>query len=110
MCRYRRYMSEQPEKSAWVRRLRRHGSEADDLAPLTEQDNDPFEASLYEAAADPAAVKNEQEQRRYRAMYRRRLRRFGGRNRHGGCLPLPAVELLAGDSHPSPLAWRPVPG
>lgn len=76
--------SEQPEKSAWVRLLRRHGSDADDLAALVEQDSDPFETSLYEDAADPTAVANEREQRRYRAMYRRRLRHLRGRKRQGG--------------------------
>ena len=75
---------EQPEKSAWVRRLRRHGSDADDLAALVEQDNDPFETSLYEDAADPTAVANEREQRRYRGMYRRRLRHLQGKKRQDG--------------------------
>jgi hypothetical protein len=76
-----RVTDEVPEKSAWVRRLRRHGSDADDLAALVEQDGDPFETSLYEDAADPSSVTNERDQRRYRAMYRRRLRHLGGRER-----------------------------
>ncbi len=73
--------SEQPEKSAWVGRLPSHGSDADGLASLIEQHSDPFETDRYEAAADPTALANEDEQRRYTAMYRRRLRHLRGRNR-----------------------------
>ncbi len=76
--------TEEPEKSHWVRRLRRHGSEAEELAPLVQYDADPFETSLYEAAADPTAAINERGQRRYRAMNRRRLRHLRGRQGDSG--------------------------
>ena len=55
--------------------MRRHGSDAQDLAALVDEDADPAEVALYEAASDPIALQNERDQRRYRAMYRRRLRR-----------------------------------
>lgn len=73
--------AEKPEKSAWIKGLPKHGSNAADLAKLVEEDGDPAETAYYEAAADPVQVKNEQERRRYRAMYRRRLRHLLSRQR-----------------------------
>ena len=73
--------AEKPEKSAWVNALPKHGSDAADLAKLVEEDGDPAETAYYEAAAEPVRVQNEQEQRRYRAMYRRRLRHLLSRQR-----------------------------
>jgi hypothetical protein len=73
--------AKEPEKSAWVNSLPKHGSSAEDLARLVEEDGDEGETEFYEAAADPTNLQNERDQRRYRGMYRRRLRHLMSRRR-----------------------------
>jgi hypothetical protein len=46
----------------------------EDLARLVEEDHDEAETEYYEAAADPTFVTIERDQRRFRAMFRRRVR------------------------------------
>lgn len=46
----------------------------EDLARLVEADHDEAETEYYEAAADPTFVTIERDQRRFRAMFRRRVR------------------------------------
>jgi hypothetical protein len=43
---------------------------------LVDEDHGEAEMQYYEVAADPTFLQNETEQRRYRGMLRRRLRRF----------------------------------
>jgi hypothetical protein len=62
------------DKAAWVERLPRGEALKDGLARLVEEDGDAAETEYYEAAADPTFVATEREQRRYRGMFRRRLR------------------------------------
>lgn len=76
--------AEKPEKSAWVGALPQHRTVADDLARLVEQDGDVAEVAYCEVAADPTSVKNDQDQRRYRGIYRRRLRHLPSRGRTRG--------------------------
>ena len=45
---------------------------------LIEMDHDEAETEYYEGAADPTFVQIEREQRRYRGMFRRRLRHRSG--------------------------------
>ena len=67
-------MPDESEKPLWVDALPKHGSDAVDLARLVDEDGDPAETAYYEALADPTYTQNEQDQLRYRGMYRRRLR------------------------------------
>ena len=46
----------------------------DELGHLVKADHDEAELAYYEAAADPTLVRLERERRRYRGMFRRRLR------------------------------------
>jgi hypothetical protein len=73
--------AEKPEKSAWVNALPKHGSSAADFGKVVEEDGDAAETEYYDLAADPTYVRNEQDQRRYRGMYRRRLRHLLARKR-----------------------------
>ena len=54
------------------------------LARVVDADGgrDEAENSYYEAAADPAYVRLETEQRRFRGQYLRRLRRIAAKERH----------------------------
>jgi len=65
-------------KEAWVNGLPRGEPLKDELGRLIEVDHDEAETEYYEAAADPSFVAIEREQRHYRGMFRRRLRRRGG--------------------------------
>jgi hypothetical protein len=64
------------EKDAWARQLPAGEPQKDALARLVDEDHDEAETQYYEAAADPTFIQNETEQRRYRGMMRRRLRRL----------------------------------
>lgn len=64
------------EKDPWVRQLPAGEPEKETLGRLVEEDHDEAETQYYEGVADPTFLQNETEQRRYRGMMRRRLRRF----------------------------------
>jgi hypothetical protein len=49
------------------------------LARLVDGDHDDAETEYYEAAADPTFVAIERDQRRFRAMFRRRVRHRGAK-------------------------------
>jgi len=66
--------NENAEKHLWVRTLAKHGADRDALRRLVDYDHDEAETEYYEAASDPRYMLVERLQRRYRAMYRRRLR------------------------------------
>ncbi len=63
------------EKALWAQRFPKGEPAKDTLGRLVEVDHDEAETELYESASDPTFVQIEREQRRYRAMLRRRLRR-----------------------------------
>lgn len=65
---------EHSDKAAWVSRLPNGPPMREDLARLVEEDHDEAETEYYEAAADPTFVTIERDQRRFRAMLRRRIR------------------------------------
>ena len=65
---------EQSDKAAWVSRLPNGPPMREDLARLVEEDHDEAETEYYESAADPTFVAIERDQRRFRAMFRRRVR------------------------------------
>jgi len=67
------------EKEPWVERLPEGEPLKDGLARLVDQDHDAAEVAYYEAAADPIFVAVERDQRRYRGMFRRRMRHLRGR-------------------------------
>ncbi|HEX5945298.1 MAG TPA: hypothetical protein VFY82_03445 [Acidimicrobiales bacterium] len=67
-------MVEHSDKAAWVSRLPNGPPMRDDLARLVEEDHDDAETEYYEAASDPTFVAIERDQRRFRAMFRRRVR------------------------------------
>ena len=51
------------------------------LGHVVDVDHDAAEEAYYEAAADPQFVQIEREQRRYREMFRRRLRHIKAKGR-----------------------------
>ena len=61
-------------KAIWVQGLLVGDPLKDELGRLVEADHDEAELAYYEAAADPTLVRLERERRRYRGMFRRRLR------------------------------------
>ncbi|GGV29907.1 hypothetical protein GCM10010182_61160 [Actinomadura cremea] len=65
---------------AWRHQVRRRRPTAkqdrDALAQLVEYDADPFEAELYELAADPRTLLVDRAQRRRAGQYERRVRRL----------------------------------
>ena len=65
---------EHSDKAAWVSRLPNGPPMREDLARLVEEDHDEAETEYYEAVADPTFVTIERDQRRFRAMFRRRVR------------------------------------
>ena len=65
---------EHSAKAAWVSRLPDGPPMWKDLARLVEEHHDEAETEYYEAAADPTFVAIERDQRRFRAMFRRRVR------------------------------------
>jgi hypothetical protein len=67
-------VTEHSGKSEWVGRLPKGTPMRDDLARLVDSDNDEAETEYYEAACDPTFVAIERDQRRFRAMFRRRVR------------------------------------
>ena len=67
-------MVEHSDKAAWVSQLPNGLPIREDLARLVEEDHDDAETEYYEAAADPTFVTIERDQRRFRAMFRRRVR------------------------------------
>ena len=69
-----RVSTEDPEKSSWVGRLPSGETNKKALGPLVDEDHDEAETEYYEHFSDPATLTVEQAQRRYRGMYRRRLR------------------------------------
>jgi hypothetical protein len=71
-------------KTEWVINLPDGPPDKDSLARLVDADGgrDEAENSYYEAAADPAFVRVETAQRRFRGQYLRRLRRLAERERH----------------------------
>ena len=81
---YPRLVPAESDKPLWVQSLPKHGSDAADLARLVEEDGDPAENSYYETVADPTYMQNEQDRRRYRGMYRRRLRHLLSKKRDDG--------------------------
>jgi len=62
-------------KTPWVETFPSGPPSKDGLAHLVEVGHDEAETEYYEAMADPTFVLVEQEQRRYRGAFRRRLRR-----------------------------------
>jgi hypothetical protein len=72
--------SEQP-KADWVSRLPKD-SMKESMRALADSD-DEAERSYYESAADPTADANDRSRRRFRAMYRRRIRHRESRTRSG---------------------------
>ncbi len=70
--------SEQP-KARWAFRLPKDSTK-ESLRPLADSD-DEAEATYYEWAADPTTDANDRAQRRFRAMYRRRLRHQAARRK-----------------------------
>jgi hypothetical protein len=68
-------------KAPWVNRLPQGEPLKDEVARLIEVDHDEAEVSLYEDLADPLFVSIERDQRRYRGMFRRRLRHLGSKQR-----------------------------
>jgi len=60
---------------SWVSNLPQGEPDKDILARLVEADHDAFETELYEQVADPSYVAIETQRRRYRGMFRQRLRR-----------------------------------
>jgi len=62
-------------KAVWAEQLPRGEPAKETLGRLIESDHDPAETEYYEAAADPTYVQIEAQQRRFRGMLRRRLRR-----------------------------------
>lgn len=74
-------MASDSPKTTWVSGLPRGEPDKDSLARLVDGEPSSAEVEYYEDAADPTAVGIERDQRRYRGMFRRRLRhRQGGRN------------------------------
>jgi hypothetical protein len=69
------------DKEPWVKNLPQGEPRKDGLARLVDEDHDEAETSYYEAAADPTFVAVERAQRRYRGMFRRRLRHLRGKRR-----------------------------
>jgi hypothetical protein len=69
--------TEDPDKSAWVGELPSGEPDRKSLGPLVDEGHDAAETEYYEHASDPTTVTVEQAQRRYRGMYRRRLRHLG---------------------------------
>jgi hypothetical protein len=59
---------------SWVSKLLQGDPVKDVLGRFVEVDHDEFETELYEEAADPSYVAVETQKRRYRGMFRRRLR------------------------------------
>jgi hypothetical protein len=74
-------VTEHSEKAGWVRRLPNGAPMRNDLARLVDSDYDEAETEYYEAASDPTFVSIERDQRRFRAMFRRRIRHRGARRR-----------------------------
>lgn len=66
------------DKMPWVEQLPRGKPAKDSLARLIEVAHDEAEVSYYEAVADPTYVAVERQRRRYREMFRRRLRHLRG--------------------------------
>ena len=62
------------EKRVWVSHLPAGEATKDALARLVDRDHDEAETEYYEAASDPEYEAIERAQRRYRGMFRRRLR------------------------------------
>jgi hypothetical protein len=73
-------MAERSPKAMWVQGLPVGEPLKDELGRLVDADRDEAEIDYYETAADPTFVFVERERRRYRGMFRRRLRR----HRHYG--------------------------
>jgi len=69
------------EKLAWAQDFPRGAPMKGGIAALVDRDHDEAETEYYEAAADPTFVTTEREQRRYRGMLMRRLRRWSIRAR-----------------------------
>jgi hypothetical protein len=70
-----RLVHEPSPKAVWAERLPHGESMKQSPGRLIETDDDPAEVEYYEAAADPTFVQLERDQRRFRAMLHRRLRR-----------------------------------
>jgi hypothetical protein len=68
-------VSEPSPKALWVQTFPVGEPAKDTLRRLIEVDPDEAELGYYEAVADPVFVQVERDQRRYRGMLRRRLRR-----------------------------------
>ena len=75
-------LRDESPKSVWVNGLPVGEPAKASLGRLVDVDHDAAEESYYESAADPLFVQIEREQRRYREMFRRRLRHLkaGERN------------------------------
>jgi len=63
------------EKELWARGFPVGEPDKVGMGRLANEDHDPAETAYYEAFADPTYVLVERQQRRYREMLRRRLRR-----------------------------------
>jgi hypothetical protein len=74
-------MSELSHKSEWVDQLDVGEPAKTVLGRLVDLDHDEFEEQLYDTAADPQSVLVEQQRRRYREMFRRRMRHRAAANR-----------------------------
>jgi hypothetical protein len=67
-------VTQRTEKAGWVQRLPNGAPMREDLARLVDSDHDEAETDYYEGASDPTYVAIERDQRRFRAMFRRRTR------------------------------------
>jgi len=72
-------LTEESEKRPWVERLPKGKPLEEELAALVGEDGDEAETSSYEHAADPTFGTIEWAQRRYHAMFRRRLGHRGSK-------------------------------
>ena len=63
------------DKSPWVEGLPKGEPLKEGLARLVDEDQDEAEVEHYERVADPTFVAVERARRRYRGMFKRRLRR-----------------------------------
>ena len=71
-------MATDSEKVGWVEQLPEGESLKNGLARLVAEDQDQAETEYYESASDPTFVAIEREQRRYKGMFRRRMRHRRG--------------------------------
>jgi hypothetical protein len=68
-------------KALWVKDLPSGRYDKDVLAELVEADHDEAETAYYESFADPTNLQNERARRRYRGMFRRRIRHLAARRK-----------------------------